>query len=195
MTPYADWERDYDQVLAAVQSTGARAVLVGLPNNAANFPSIRRAREFFNEWPSLLALGITVSLNCYLTSNYIFVPGYVLTLLSKTPTTATCADVPGVADYILTASDMNAINLRMSQMNAHMQAMAVQNGYAYFSLDAVYALPKPRFSVSNLLFSNSPFGTYISLDGVHPSTQGQSLLAIAAAQAINGAYGVAIPVQ
>lgn len=195
MTPYADWERDYDQVLAAVQSTGARAVLVGVPGNAANFPSIRRAREFFNEWPSLLALGISVSLNCYFSSNYIFVPGYVLTLLSKTPTTATCADVPGAADYILTASDMNAINLRMSQMNAHMQAKAIQNGYAYFSLDAVYGLPKPRFSVSDLLFSNSPFGSYISLDGVHPSTQGQALLAIAAAQAINGAYGVAIPVQ
>lgn len=195
MTPYADWERDYDQVLAAVQSTGARAVLVGLPNNAANFPSIRRAREFFNEWPSLLALGITVSLNCYFSSNNIFVPGYILTLLSKTPTTATCADVPGAADYILTASDMNAINLRMSQMNAHMQAKAAENGYAYFSLDAVYALSKPRFSVSDLLFSNSPFGPYISLYGVHPSTQGQTLLAIAAAQAINVAYGVAIPVQ
>lgn len=195
MTPYADWERDYDQVLAALQSTGARAVLVGLPNNAANFPSIRRARELFNEWPSLLALGITVSLNCYFSSNYIFVPGYVLTLLSKTPTTATCADVPGAADYVLTASDMNAINLRMSQMNAHMQAKASQNGYAYFSLDAVYALPKPRFSVSDLLFSNAPFGSYISLDGVHPSAQGQSLLAIAAAQAINAAYAVAIPVQ
>src|SRR5262245_1571623 len=65
MTPYADWERDYDQVLATVQSTGARGVLVGLPDNAANFPSIRRARELFNEWPSLLALGISVSLNCY----------------------------------------------------------------------------------------------------------------------------------
>ena len=195
MTPYADWERDYDQVLAAVQGTGARAVLVGVPTNAANFPSIRRAREFFNEWPSLLGLGISVSLNCYFSSNYIFVPGYVLTLLSKTPTTATCADVPGVADYILTASDMSAINLRMSQMNAHMQAKATQNGYAYFSLDAVYALPKPRFSVTDLLFSNTPFGTYISLDGVHPSTQGQALLALAAAQAINAAYGVAIPVQ
>src|SRR5690348_14001408 len=195
MTPYASWESDYDQVLAAVQSTGARAVLVGLPNNAANFPSIRRAREFFNEWPSLFALGISVSLNCYFSSNYLFVPGYLLTLLSKTPTTATCADVPGTADYVLTASDMNAINLRMAQMNAHMQAKASQNGYAYFSLDAVYALPKPRFSVSDLLFSNSPFGQYISLDGVHPSTQGQALLAIAAAQAINAAYGVAIPVQ
>ena len=195
MTPYADWERDYDQVLAAVQSTNARAILVGLPNNAANFPSIRRAREFFNEWPSLLALGISVSFNCYFSSNYIFVPGYVLTLLSKTPVTATCADVPGAADYILTASDMNAINLRMSQMNAHMQAKATQNGYAYFSLDAVYALPKPRFSVSGLLFSTSPFGTYISLDGVHPSTEGQTLLAIAAARAINATYGAAIPVQ
>jgi hypothetical protein len=195
MTPYVDWERDYDQVLTAIQSTGARGVLVGLPNNAANFPSIRRAREFFNEWPSLLALGISVSFNCYLSSNYLFVPGYLLTLLSKTPTTATCADVPGAADYVLTASDMNAINARMAQMNTHMQAKAAANGYAYFSLDAVYGLAKPRFSVSGLLFSNTPFGTYISLDGVHPSTQGQAVLAAAAAQAINATYGVSIPIQ
>lgn len=194
MTPYANWEADYDQVLAAVNSTGARAVLVGLPGNAANFPSIRRARELFNEWPSLLALGISVSLNCYFSSNYLFVPGYVLTLLSKTPTTATCQDVPGAADYVLTASDMNAINARMGQMNAHMQAKALANGYAFFTLGAVYDLPKPRFSVSDLLFSNSPFGSYISLDGVHPSTLGQSVLATAAGQAISGAYGVTIAV-
>ena len=75
MTPYADWERDYDAVLAAVKSTGASAVLVGLPNNAANVPSIRRAREFFNEWPALLTLGITVSINCYFSSNHLFIPG------------------------------------------------------------------------------------------------------------------------
>ena len=194
MTPYADWERDYDEVLAAVQSTGARGVLVGLPDNAANFPSIRRARELFNEWPSLLALGISVSLNCYFSSNYIFVPGYVLTLLSKTPTTATCADVPGAADYVLTASDINAINAQMAQMNGHMQTKAAANGYAYFSLDAVYGIAKPRSSVSDLLVSNTPFGASISLDGVHPSAQGQALLATAAAQAINATYGVSIAV-
>lgn len=195
MTPYAAWQSDYDQVVDSVAKTGARALLVGLPNNAADFPSIRRARELFNEWPSLLALGISVSLNCYFSSNYVFVPGYILTLLSKTPTTATCADVPGAADYVLTPSDMNAINQQMSQMNAHMQAEALKYGYAYFSLAALYDLPKPRFSVSNLLFSNTPFGQYISLDGVHPSAQGQSLLAVAAAQAINSRYGVAIPTQ
>jgi len=192
MTPYADWERDYDQVIAAVKSTGARAVLVGLPSNAANFPSVRRAREFFNQWPYLLTLGITTSLNCYFSSNYLFIPGYLLTVLSKTPTTATCADVPGTADYVLTASDMNAINARMAQMNAHIQALAAANGYAYFSLDAVYALAKPSFNLANVLFSDNPFGTYISLDGVHPSTAGQSLLAGAAIQAVNATYGLAI---
>ena len=193
MTPYANWQADYDQIIEAVKSTRARAVLVGLPNNAANFPSIRRARELFNEWPYLLTLGITVSFNCYFSSNYLFIPGYVLTLLSKTPTTATCADVPGAADYVLTASDMNAINARMALMNAYMQAKASENGYAYFSLEAVYGLPKPRFSLVDMLFSNNPFGPNISLDGVHPSAQGQSILAAAAVQAINARYWLAIP--
>jgi hypothetical protein len=193
MTPYADWERDYDAVLAAVKSTGARAVLVGLPSNAANFPSIRSSRELFNQWPALLGLGITVSINCYLSANRLFIPGYLLTLVSRSPTTATCANVPGAVDYVLTPSDITAINARMAQMNARMQAKATENGYAYFSLDAVYGLPKPTFSVSNLLFSNQPFGTYISLDGVHPSSAGQALLASAAVQAINARYGLAIP--
>jgi lysophospholipase L1-like esterase len=193
MTPYADWQNDFDQVIEAVKQTGARAVLVGLPNDAANFPSVRRAREFFNQWAYLLPLGITVSLNCYFSSNYVFVPGYLLTLLSKTPTTATCADVPGAADYVLTSSDVAAINARMAQINAHIQAKATENGYAYFSLNALYGLPKPSFNLGNVLFSNDPFGTYISLDGVHPSSLGQSILADAAVQAIGARYGVAIP--
>ena len=155
---------------------------------AASFPSIRRAREFFNQWPYLLTLGISVSFNCYFSSNSLFLPGYLLTLLSKTPTTATCADVPGAADYVLTASDMVAINARMAQINAHIQAKANANGYAYFALSAVYDLPKPSLNLYNVLFSNAPFGPNISLDGVHPSAQGQSLLANAAAMAIDARY-------
>src|SRR4029453_56836 len=115
--------------------TGARAVLVGLPTNAAQFPSIRSSKEFFNQWPALLGLGITVSLNCLFSTNQLFVPGYLLTLVSKAPTTATCANVPGAVDYVLTSSDISAINTRIAQMNARMQAKATQNGYAYFSLD------------------------------------------------------------
>jgi hypothetical protein len=196
MTPYLDWQGDYDQVVAAVQSTGARAVLVGLPNDARKFPSIRTARELFNQWPYLLTLGINVSLNCYWgssSSNSIFLPGYMLTLLARVPTTASCADVPGAADYILTPSDMNAINARMAQINAHIQARATENGYAYFALSALYDLPKPALNMYNVLFSNTPFGANMSLDGVHPSAQGQAILANAAVQAINLRYGLAIP--
>jgi len=193
MTPFSQWQPVYDAILNAVKSTGAGAVLVGLPNNAANFPSIRRARDLFNQWPYLLGLGISVSFNCYLSSNYVFVPGYLLSLFAKTPTTATCADVPGAADFVLTSSDMTAINSLMAQMNAHIQARASQNGWAYFSLSALYDLPKPAFKVADVLFSATPFGPNISLDGVHPSAQGQAILATAAAQAINAKYGVSIP--
>ena len=193
MTPFADWVRDYDQIIDAVRSTGAGAVLVGLPNNAANFPSIRRAREFFYEWPDLLALGISMSFNCYFSSNYVFIPGYVLTLISRSPTTATCRDVPGEVDYVLTSSDINAINARLAQMNAHIEAKANENGYAFFKLAALYDLPKGSLNLYDVLFSKNPFGPYISLDGVHPSPAGQTILANAAAQAINARYGLAIP--
>lgn len=193
MTPYNEWERDYDAVLVAVKSTGARAVLVGVPNDAAQFPSIRRAREVAGEAPALLALGIRVTANCARSANYLFVPGYVLTLAARVPATATCADVPGAADYVLTPDDIAAINAQMTRMNAHMQAKAAEYGFAYFSLDAVYALAKPAFSITGLLFSNAPFGANLSLDGVHPSAQGQGLLAAAAAKAISGVYGVVIP--
>ena len=134
-----------------------------------------------------------MSLNCFFSSNYVFVPGYVLTLISKSPTTATCADVPGAVDYVLTSSDIAAINARMAQMNAHIEAKANENGYAFFKLAALYDLPKINFNLVDVIFSNSPFGPNISLDGVHPSAQGQAILANAAVQAINARYGLAIP--
>jgi hypothetical protein len=193
MTPFAQWQPVYDAILAAVKSTGAGAVLVGLPNNAANFPSIRRARELYSQGLVLLGLGISVSINCYFSSNYVFLPGYLLSLLAKTPTTATCANVPGTSDFILTQSDMSAINSLMATMNAYIQAKATANGWAYFSLSSLYDLPKPSLNLLDVLFSATPFGPNISLDGVHPSAQGQAILAAAAAQAINAKYGVAIP--
>lgn len=193
MTPYADWKADYDQVVAAVRSTNARAVLVGLPNDAARFPSISRARDFFNQAPYLLTLGIRVSVSCYFSPNYVFVPGYVLALVAKAPTTATCADVPGATDHVLTPGDVTAINARMAQMNAHIQARAKENGYAYFALSALYDLPKPALDMYDVLFSRAPFGANMSLDGVHPSARGQGLLAGAAAQAITARYGLTIP--
>ncbi|HEY0241381.1 MAG TPA: SGNH/GDSL hydrolase family protein [Gemmatimonadaceae bacterium] len=116
---------------------------------------------------------------------------YILTLLSQTPTTATCADVPGAVDHIITPSDLTAINTRMAQINAHIQSKANDNGYAFFTIGSLYDLPKGSLDLY-VLFSSSPFGGNISLDGVHPSAKGQAILADAAVQAINARYRLGI---
>ena len=51
-------------------------------------------------------------------SNYLFIPGYVLTLVAQAPASATCADVAGAADYVLTPEDVAAINAQIVRMNA-----------------------------------------------------------------------------
>jgi hypothetical protein len=152
-----------------------------------------RVGTLYDQRQALVGLGIVVGPTCSSSSNQLFIPGYLLTLVAAAPATATCADVPGMVDYVLRKSDISAINARMALMNAHMQAVAKANGYAYFGLDAVYALAKPAFRVSDLLFSSNPFGANLSLDSVHPSAAGQGILATAAAKAINAAYGLAIP--
>ena len=93
----------------------------------------------------------------------------------------------------VTRVDVAAINARMAQINAHIQGKAAEHGYAYFALSALYDLPKPSFDLYQVLFSNAPFGPNISLDGVHPTAQGQAILAAAAVQAINARYGLGIP--
>jgi lysophospholipase L1-like esterase len=100
--------------------------------------------------------------------------------------------VPGAVDYVITPSDLTAINNRMAQMNAHIQSKATQNGYAYFTLGSLYDLSKGSLDMYNVLFSSSPFGSNFSLDGVHPSAKGQGILAGAAVQAINAQYKLAI---
>jgi lysophospholipase L1-like esterase len=78
-------------------------------------------------------------------------------------------------------------------MNSHIETKAAANEWAYFSLAALYDLPKAPLRMTDVLLSTAPFGSNISLDGVHPSAQGQSILATAAARAISAKYGVSIP--
>src|SRR5204863_261880 len=49
------------------------------------------------------------------------------------------------------------------------------------------------FALEAFLRSDSPYGEFISLDGVHPSAKGQTVLARAARQAIQRTYGTGKP--
>ena len=72
---------------------------------------------------------------------------------------------------------------------------AARIGFAYMALDGLYGRPDIKFvySTQALLGSPVPYGVAISLDGIHPSQAGHTILAAAAAGAINTRYGTSFP--
>ena len=66
---------------------------------------------------------------------------------------------------------------------------------AFMSLDALYSAPGARAPLNAvaLVTSAQPLGPYISLDGIHPTAARQTLLAAAAAKALNDRY-LGIPI-
>ena len=206
VVPYAAWEPAFDRVIEGVQQSGAKHVaLVGLIDDAASFPSFRFGSEMWDARGEFARFYVSVSPDCEGSENLLFVPVRIPTIVAQARAAAgagqpmpvlSCANVPGAPDYVLTAADRAALNAQLRAMSARIQAIAAANGYAYFALDALYAMDglKAPFSVSTLMFSTEPYGPFISLDGFHPSASGQTVLATAAAHAFNAAYAMGIPV-
>jgi len=201
VVPFPYFAGPYDALLNAIGSTGAKAVLIGLPSEARNLPALRRGDEIWADRAEFAALHVDVSNDCEQSPNYInvsiksldmvftgaftFAHGYPNPVFS-------CADVPNTQDLVLTPADIAAINALLGQMTDNIRAQAAARGYAYFSLGALYDRPnlKPAtYSVISQLTSSTPFGSFISLDGVHPSPVGHAVLADAAVRAINATYG------
>ena len=80
-------------------------------------------------------------------------------------------------------------------MSDEIERLAAENGYATFSLGALYDKAKRDFpfDLEVMLRSSQPYGELISLDGVHPNALGQTVLARAARQAIQRTYGTGAP--
>jgi lysophospholipase L1-like esterase len=99
-------------------------------------------------------------------------------------------------DFVLTPAEQAIALAVEAQLNAVIQGEAAARGFAYFSLDALYAAPGVRtpLDVVALFTSSQPFGPFMSLDGVHPNAAGQSLIAQAAARALDQRYDLGIPV-
>ena len=204
VVPYAAWEPAYDGVIAAVEQSGARSVvLVGLIDDAASFPAFRFGSELWDARGEFARFYVSVSPDCEGSRNMLLVPVVVPTAVGKGAAAAaagqpmpvlSCADVPWTVDYVLTPADHAALNAQLRAMSARIRSIAESKGYAYFDLDALYATPglKAPFSVSTLMFSPQPYGPLVSLDGFHPTAAGQTLLANAAARALDDTYGMGI---
>ena len=98
-------------------------------------------------------------------------------------------------DYVLTPAEAAVVNATLATMSTHIRAVADRYRLAYFAIEALYGMPglKPTFSAVQLMTTAQPYGSYISLDGIHPSASGHAVLATAAARALNARYNMQIP--
>jgi len=194
------WQPVYALVLDSVKKTGARAILVGVPN-VSNIVSLRSGDELWQNRAEFANFGVVVNADCQSNTNLIFVPVKVGTAVATARATGTafnlsCTDTPGAQDNILTPADVTTITAVVAGMNSFIQSQASVNGWAYLDVSTVlnkFVANRGAYSVAKHFGCVSPYGQYISLNGVHPNVQGYQEVANAAADALNAAYGFAIP--
>src|SRR6185503_2821903 len=103
---FAQWKPLYDEVIAAVTAEGARAVLVGFPEEMGIWPGLRSGAELYEERAVFASRYITVSEACGAAEaqNLVYLPRKLFTALSAAPAAKaaglpapvlTCRDVPG----------------------------------------------------------------------------------------------------
>ncbi len=135
-----------------------------------------------------------------------FVPFHYGAVLMATagggvPTTLDCS-----VSEVITPLEAIAMISAVTQYNAAIQAEADERGWAYIdpndlltaaaAADPMAVLPFPAFPGGAYpadMTLNAPFGTALSLDGVHPSASAHVLVANALIAAINTAYSTSIP--
>jgi hypothetical protein len=207
IVPVAVWQPDFLTLLTRVAQATPKAVLVGLIKDAATFPSFRRGSEIWADRAAFLqAFYVDVQRDCMRSANLIFTPVRVPSAVAAgaaakaahgPPAPFSCAGAaPNVQDNVLTPPEVAIVNDALRQMTRIIATEAKQRGYAYFALDALYGRSdlKPPFSSIAFMSSNEPYGSYMSLDGIHPNAAGNAILASAAARAINARYDLGLPI-
>lgn len=202
-TPFAVWAGQYNQVLDRVGVVTKQALLVGLGRDISKLPSLRRGSELWADRAAFLsAFNVEVSSTCDGSVNLIVVPALVPAAVANglgrraaglTPFTLSCAEGPfNAQDRILTPAEAQAASAQFALMSDHIRGQAALRGYAFFELEVLYGLPKPPFSVVAVMTSGTPYGPNISLDGLHPSAAGHTIIAQAAVRAIDDRYNVGV---
>lgn len=185
----------------SVALTGAKVVLLSVPKVSGVF-ALRPASELWNDRAELATFGINVTADCSTSANSVFTATLIPALAAAYTTSGTmqnlsCTDIPGTADAILTPADITTLDGVVTQMNTQIQQIAQQNGWAFADLTNVFPPPlatRTAYSASDQLTCASPYGNFVSLDGVFPNVNGQAAIASVVASAIDAKYGFNITV-
>jgi hypothetical protein len=203
--PVSAFEAYYTQVVDRSAAASEYGLLVGLIRDVGAFPAFRRGAELYADRGAFsVAFNVNVSADCNGSDNLLFVPvrvpvavgtGLAMRRAGAGPYTLSCSAGPATAqDFVLTPSEAQTVNAQLAEMTAFIRSEAERVGFAYTELDELYGMSglKPPFSVVQLMTSQQPYGPYVSLDGLHPSGDGQRIIAEAAARAIDARYDFGI---
>ncbi|HSU94854.1 MAG TPA: hypothetical protein VLI43_14195 [Gemmatimonadaceae bacterium] len=117
------------------------------------------------------------------------------------PATVYCESLPSPFQplgnaYVLDAAEQAAVTDTVNAYNTLIAAEADTLGFAYYDPNPALVALKASGAVPvfpNLADPTAAFGTYFSLDGVHPAAAAHVLLANNIIDAINAKYGTSVP--
>ncbi|RMH19739.1 MAG: hypothetical protein D6696_09915 [Acidobacteria bacterium] len=203
LTPLAEFESKYRAVTDALGAAGAQLALANLPDVTA-IPFVTAIPPVVVD-PStnepVLIGGSPVAL---IGPEGPLVPGRDFVLLTASEALARGDGVPPalggsgqpLSDHeVLSGDEVAAINQRIAEFNAVIAAVAGEQGAALVDANAIFR----RIARSGLVLGGIEFtaeflsGGLFSYDGVHPTPLGYAIVADAFIDAINEAYGGAIP--
>lgn len=191
----------FDAVADSVAKTGAMVVILSVPP-VTRFPAFRAAAAVWASQAALASFGITVASDCATSQNVLDVAAMVPALAQAAitagaPQALSCADVPAAADDVLTPADFASIDVAITGINAHLAQVAAARGWAYADLGGVFGgmtADAGDYAPHAQETCAAPYGSYFSLDGIHPNDSGQRRIADAVATALNTTYGFALRV-
>jgi lysophospholipase L1-like esterase len=201
--PFPVWSAQYNAVLDRVGAATNQVLLVGLGRQISQMPNLRRGAELWADRAAFLAaFNVDVSADCDGNQNLIvanvLVPSAVANGLGRRAANLPAFVLSCVAgafnaqDRILTPDEEAVVDAQLVQMSNHVRAQAAARGFSIVELEVLYGLAKAPYSVVTQMTTGSPYGPNISLDGLHPSAAGQTIIARAALQAIEDRYDIGL---
>ena len=201
LTPVATFQTRYSALLDSVDAAGPRGVVVIGVANVTAIPFFSRGSTYLGaKLAGQLPAAMTITANCAPPrGDSVLVPfpfgaALVGAAAAGAPTTLDCTEIQTVqpAELVKLVTTVNAYN-------AYISGQATTRGWVYYnpnvaldSLRTVATAVRP-FPLIGQPCTANPFGTAFSCDAVHPSAATHKLIANKLRQAINAAFGTAIP--
>ena len=203
-TPIPDFSADFREVLDSIAATGARTAVANVPDVTA-IPALIDAQRMSGLVDTLQMVGANISVvNCDDKA------GWFVSILAVTPAfdgvtvvTIDCdATNPFGVDFILagpgaTVDEVAALRGLVTLYNDAIAAAVADHGFALVDVHDLFTRAAAVFGPSEFRIRVAPvpfadFGDFFSLDGIHPSSFAQRVLANAFIDAINFTYAPAV---